>query len=206
MRIASFMPDAYDLRMNRVAILTLPFLLASQPIWACACCADPGFRAETTFQTEDWIADEISRVLVGKTAHLYQDACGLECVQGISDPHESYDVSLSVSDSLWEMKFSSPNGHSGKLRWTTPDTLIFFRADTSPRAGSGDATLYAEVRMNIEVAGSGNFTQSLMPAELTFTGESNVCLDASRLRHWHLKVRTDDARFHFFGQLAPVQQ
>ncbi|NNE87869.1 MAG: hypothetical protein HKN27_07310 [Silicimonas sp.] len=183
------------------------FVLAStSTAVACACCAEPGFRATTNFEMEDWLSEEIARIKINGEAHLYTGACWPDCTRGIKDPQETYDASLVISEDVWQLDFAAQDAPGGTLRWTTPDDLSFFRADTTPEAGSGDAILYAEVRMRIELAGSGVFTGSLMPAELVLTGQSNVCLDASRLQNWHLIVGTEEASFHFFGDLAGTPQ
>jgi len=155
---------------------------------------------------QDWLAEEIIKIRIHGTAHLYADACWLDCIRGIDDPQEAYAAELTIEQDLWQLAFSTPDAPDGMLRWTTPDNLTFFRADTSPEARSGDATLYAEVRMNVAITGSGAFSSELVPAELVFTGESNACLDASRLRHWHLSVNAEEVRFHFYGDLALTPQ
>jgi hypothetical protein len=155
---------------------------------------------------QNWLNREISKIKIKGTAHLFLDACGMVCVRGIDTPQEFYEADLSIDQGIWTLSFSSPDAPKGALRWATPDSLTFFRADASPEAKSGDATLYAELSMDIDITGSGAFDVSLEPAELIFTGESNACIDASRLRHWHLRVRTEDVRFHFFGDLALTPQ
>ena len=190
-----------------VAALVLTLIVAG-PAWGCACCAEPGQRdigpAKIAIGGR---AKELRRIEVAPTASLYMTACGTECVKGISDPGDSYAVSLSRDDTSWRFAFKGPQTKPhGTLVFDLPATLLVFAVDPTPEAGRHSPTLYREWRISAPVTGTGMFQPGMTgspAATLILHGTGNACVQRGDFTHWSLIVSGPAADFTFFGPLQP---
>jgi len=169
---------------------------------ACACCADPGTRFQEVSELGAWEISEIAALAPTSPARLYQSACGLDCVGGITDPQTAYDVAMEVTETGLAFVLSDGRGPRGALTFPWPETYTWFAVDTA-LDGKGDPQVYTELRFRGALAATGDFAQDgPVAAELVLSGFGNVCITRQSFDGWMLSVSDDSAQFRLFGTLS----
>ncbi|NNE79149.1 MAG: hypothetical protein HKN18_02655 [Silicimonas sp.] len=185
--------------MIRIAVIAA-LTVCPAPLLACACCADPGHRSEITMAVDnlDELAASIGRARI---ANLYTSACGFDCVQGVTNPEDSYVVTHSADGNTISLTLTGEES-SGALTLTLPAVVTLTKADLLPEPGP-TTVLYTEYFMDVSIAGSGAFaTPHIIPGQLILSGRGNHCTDPSMISHWSLLVATGPANYTLFGALS----
>jgi len=198
-------------RLARPAVLaaaaSLVPLAHAQEARACACCAEPGQRIETTAPLEPYEKTELSRLRFDKTARLYLNAAGFDGVSGISDPSEAYEVAVARQGDRWTFAFKDARGNAGTLAWSLPTTLEAFFVDPhdGQQSGAGGPLLFKEWRLTAPVSVAGVFALGAAggpTVRLILQGRGNACTSADQFHAWTLVVSGPKARYTLYGTLA----
>ncbi len=190
--------------MKRALTLAI-FLLIPHSALACACCADPGFRVTYTSEIGDWHQRQLDQIAFAPTANLYTDACGDDCIKGVTDPKPSYDIVVTRKDEEWQIKLDHNGRPEGALFFALPETYQHFSTDLTPAPETMMPAPYSEFRHRVQIKGTGSFeTSTSVEGDLIFAGQSVGQCDALQASsHWFLDVRTEETRWRLFGDLAP---
>ena len=172
---------------------------------ACACCAEKGERFERQIDFDYAVINQLATLEPVQPARLFLTACGMECVVGVVDPQEAYDVVIAVGEAGVEFDFSDTEGrYRGTIgmNWPAPFTLT--GVDTDPTGEGHDPALYLELQMRGKSYGTGDFaTIQLAETELVFSGHGNMCFDPGLLDNWVLTVRDEGVDLRLFGAVEP---
>jgi len=208
MRIASLTSQQRKAFSAVVCALMLT-LTHSAPVYACACCAEPGTWFQDTAKSNPEvlaIVGQLSRKL-DKTASLYLTAAGFEAVKGISQPSETYILRrIPPYTQSWKLEFTDQQSNRGTLTFTIPTTAVFFGTDPKDgqQGGGGGPVLYKEWRFEGPVSGTGIFkdgTTARTRFRLILQGRGNMCPAAEDFKSWILQVDGPRANFAFSGAL-----
>jgi hypothetical protein len=107
--IATCIPS--DIRKPFVGLVgaTLISLVASNPLYACACCTDFGQRTVMVRQLDSYSLNTVRRLRFSKRAELFVDDRGVEGIKGISGLSESgsgiFDLVVSQQRDRWLFEF-----------------------------------------------------------------------------------------------------
>ncbi len=184
--------------MIRAAALLL--MLAPGSAVACACCADPGERSTITHAIQH-AGDLHAAMARASKAHLFTTACGMDCIEGIANPDDLYQVTATGKAAELTLALVGPQG-AGTLHLSLPGTFTSFKVDLEPEI-TPLTTLYVERRFAVGVTGTGAFaTEWPLVGELVLSGFGNHCEDASESTHWSLDIDQVNARFRLFGNLT----
>lgn len=169
-----------------------------------ACTADRGERLQHQVALKAWEIEELARLTPSTPARLFLTDCGMDCVRGIDDPQEDYEVRITVSQERVTFALSDAGGRArGGLVFAMPETYTYFAADTDPAGAATHRRLYNELRLTGTVGGSGDFAAAgPAAAELVFSGFGGGCVLARAFQTWTLSVSGDGAAFRLFGGLA----
>ena len=190
-------------------ILCMAFLAAAMPLpaWACACCADPGDRLTGTQPLEGYLLGLLRDLRFGPKAAVHMTSCGAECVRGIADVTDTYDLSVVPSaepGQTWTLSLTDPaTNAAGTLRFSMPDTAAGTSLDPDPDAGELTTILYKEIRIDTLIRGEGIFQTGIAQMALILHGRGNHCDDRSDFTHWTLDATGPSAEFRLFGRLLP---
>ena len=179
------------------ALAALALLLPGQAL-ACACCAEPGERSTITHAIQH--AGDVGAAMArAGQAHLFTTACGYECVEGIVDPDDLYDLKVDNAAGDVVISLTGASG-TGELHLALPATFTQFKVDLEPEIAPMTA-LYVERRFTVGVTGHGAFkTDWPLVGELVLSGFGNHCQDALESTHWTLGVDQVGARYRLFGR------
>jgi hypothetical protein len=172
---------------------------------ACACCSDPGYRAEEARTIGPVEKQLLTDIRFKKSVALYSDA-GEDSVKGIDDPPDSFELTSSIQGSLWTFTFKGTNGKSGTLSFTIPKTVDSFAVDPQDGRDSGNGPLlYKEWRLSARVKGTGVFKRGLpkgATVRLVFQGRGIACDEIENFTSFSLQVSGTHAKYTFYGPLA----
>jgi hypothetical protein len=174
-------------RSRASACLVLLFGLAIYDhAQACACCTDHGYRNVAVVALDQDKLDEIGRLRFVEPARLYVGPGGLEAIEGIENPAESYP--LKVVPAVGGLVFGFGGGRTVGLVF--PEQISIFEVDphVAPDQGT-DPVLYKEWKLTGKTSGTGEFSAANDPnqrATLILHGRGNACTTASDFTHWTL--------------------
>lgn len=177
-------------------------IAGATPAFSCACCAEPAERHIGSFALDEYLISELKALNFNSSAMVYTNACGFECVRGIENPQDQYQIKAGITDTTWQLDFSTPEGENGTLSFALPAEVFEFFVDRSPHIGDGGVYLYKELRLSVQPHGTGIFAAGLAggaQAELILQGEGNLCTAAQDFTNWQLRVDGETARFAFYG-------
>lgn len=173
---------------------------------ACACCADPGQRVESSTKLDPYEKDELQKVRFTKKARLFMNAAGAAGVQGVTDPADTYELTQSRVGDRWTFSFKDAKGRSGSLAFTLPANLESFFVDPQDGKPDTDPVLYKEWRLIAPVTMTGVFGPASATGaptiRLVLQGRGNSCTSADQFTRYSLIVSGPSARFTIFGTLA----
>lgn len=194
-------------RIAAGAALAAAILGWSDPAAACACCADTGTRHEIKLEAAGHVRQVLRAVRLGNAAHVFTTPCGMECVEGIVKPVDSYRAAMSRRGGRWQIELTDPaSGRTGALSFTMPKQITSFAVDTDPKPGRPGTMLYKELRIVAPISGNGVFAAAgRNPAwgAMVLQGRGNRCRDPAQFTHWSLDVTGVRVRFRLFGKLGP---
>jgi len=170
---------------------------------ACACCAEPGTRFNYDLTLEQTDIEEFARLRGVAPTRLFLDACGGECVTGISEIAETYSADFRVQDGVLQIVTRAP---AGTIRMPLSQEYRQFGVDTDPLGPGYQRDLYQEFTFTGQIAADGIFaTADHSDALLVLAGRSNMCWSAENFTHWMLfvggDVDGDGAGFQLYGGL-----
>ena len=185
-----------------LAALALAFL-APSPALSCACCAEPGARFSYDLKMEQSDIEELAALREGGPARLYMDACGSECVQGISEIADSYGAQFRITDGVLQIAVARP---AGTITMVLPTDFRQFGVDTDPLGPGYDRLLYNEFTYAGEISADGIFA----PADraqgmLVLAGQGNMCWSVENYSHWILQVTAPGVDFQLYGALRAAR-
>lgn len=183
--------------------------VAPQSASACACCASPGawfVRQEKIGERE---LRDMNLLRLAGVANTYMTDAGVDALQGITDPSETYTLSHARgAGRRWTLQFKDAQGHTGALSFQIPWTATAFGVDLRDGrdAGAGGPLLYKEWRFEGPLAsGTGVFkrgTRAGTKYRLVFHGRGNACTNAADFKTWTLQVFDAKSQYSFYGSLA----
>lgn len=177
----------------------------AQSVLACACCADHGQREKYTIERDHYMLSDIEWLTEYGPASFVTGPCGVECVEGITNPLFDYDVTLKVTGTQLHLILRDKAGaERGKLTFQIPPKGEYFALDTDPAMDRGEPILFTEFRFKGTLTGEGDFAMydSTVPAELILAGRANNCPDAGSLETWSIEVQALKVWFRLVGRLA----
>jgi hypothetical protein len=195
-------------RLALVAAATsLSFFAWAPDASACACCADPGQRIETTAAMQPYEKAELERIRFAKVAKLYMNAGGPDNVTGVTDPAGSYEVVQARQGDVWTFTFKDAKGKTGALSFTLPAKLESFFVDIhdGQQAGGNGPLLYKEWRVGAALTATGIFKPGMTggpTVRLVLQGRGNSCTQAEQFSWWTLVVSGPKAQYELYGSLA----
>lgn len=179
--------------------LFLAFLLtiSAQSALACACCAERGDRVHDSIDRGEFEDEEFSKLRALGPALVYLSACGMDCVKGLDQSRDSFDLGLTMMDGKLHLENSA-----GAMSLILTPEFTSFAVDTDPFSEGNMTMLYRELRFSGVLTASGVFSDTDgAKAEFVLAGESNQCWMIENLTHWRLDVSGDNAEFRLFGRL-----
>ena len=198
--------------MRRATVLALTmaaaFFAQTEAAQACACCTEPGQRADFSGPMETYVRGELALMRFAPTAVLYSGAGFPDNISGIVNPSTSpYRVRAAIRGVV-RFDFVDPAGKPGRVQFVLPRAMSRFEVD--PRTGTGPTppngpNLYKEWRLsgvaqlNGITAGAGNTAA----ATLILHGDGNSCSAAPNFARWTLDVKGRNVAFTFLGDLVP---
>ena len=151
----------------------------------------------------------IGQVEFGKKVDLFTGAGGVESIEGIKAPSESYAVTVAWDKDRAVFVLNDQKGHSGSLSLQFPDKISIFEVDTrdAPNAAYGPA-LYKEWKLTGKTSGTDAFDAANGREQrltLILQGRGNACTSSNDFSHWTLVMEGPKANYLLFGDLVPVQ-
>lgn len=207
MKIKISLPDTLPAVSSMLSLIAF-LAFSSTPALGCACCAETGARNIYTEDLDGFMRETLSRLTAVGKAHVYTSACGLDCVDGIRDPQTSYSLTLDSGTDHWRMIFGPRTSPVGELTFLLPQTALSFAVDTEIDTETYGSILYKELRLDVQIKGTGVFAESVtpeIPAQLILSGRGNLCVAETDFSRWRLDVRGEKASFTMFGQLEPAK-
>ena len=184
--------------MMRAALLGLCLILPA-PVLACACCADPGHRSHSN-QVFDDTAGLMAALGRAERAHLYMTACGPDCVTGVEQPEDHYEITASANGRRLTLELRGAET-SGSLDLLLPTTMNLTKIDLTPEPRL-TTSLHTEFYFSVGVVGTGAFqTDVPVLGTLVLSGQGNHCMLLDQASHWTLNVEGEDSKFRLFGPL-----
>ncbi|HEV7860575.1 MAG TPA: hypothetical protein VGO91_18295 [Pyrinomonadaceae bacterium] len=200
---------------KKYGALLFMLLLMTALLWparvslACACCADTGewfLNTDTVGSSE---IGELNRLRFSRTATTFQSEAGLDGIEGISHPADSYTLTQTRTGRQWSLRFQDQQGHSGVLYITIPASITSYGADLhdGSQGGGGGPLLYKEWRAQGGLRGTGIFSRGITPDarfRLVFQGRGNSCENVEDYKNWLLEVSGRRARYTLYGTFGPA--
>jgi hypothetical protein len=199
------------------ALLLLLFLLSGIAlVWparvslACACCANEGQWFLTDASVGGQEVGELNRLRFSKTASTFQSEAGLDGIQGISHPADTYTLTQTRNGRRWSFRFQDQQGHLGTLYINIPASATSYGADLhdGSQAGAGGPLLYKEWRASAKgLRGTGIFQRGITSDarfRLVFQGRGNSCENVEDYKHWRLEVSGRRAQYTLYGTFDPA--
>jgi hypothetical protein len=173
---------------------------------ACACCAEPGQRVETSTKLEPYEKGELQKVRFTNKARLYMTDAGAAGIQGVTDPTDTYELTQSLVGERWTFSFKDTKGRTGSLTFTLPAKIESFFGDPQDGKPDTEPVLYKEWRLTAPVTAAGVFAPASATGaptiRLVLQGRGNSCTSAGQFTRYSLIVSGPSARFTLFGALA----
>lgn len=187
--------------------------LCAPAAYACACCADRGSYSISVRKPDDYLLEEMKKMVFGSKATLFTTEAGLspDVIRGL--PADYNDENSAFSEDFgfagwfaanqWKFTFRDYQKRSGVLMLTRPPTVLRFAVDTHENDSADHVTLYKEWRFQGDAKGSG-FFQTGMTSDtkffLVFQGRGNGCDNAADFTHWRVEITGSKARYAFWGK------
>lgn len=190
-----------------LVLVLIAALLWPASALACACCAEPGTWMERTDRISDYELSELNRLRFDASVTTFMTEAGEDTIQGISNPTESYTLTLSKQQRRWELRFKDKRGRTGVLTLSVPATITEFSADIhdGQESSGGGPLLYKEWRLTGTLNGTGIFKKGSTPQtkfRLVLQGRGNGCTDAEVFNNWTLQVFGPRASYSFYGKFT----
>lgn len=191
-------------------LLIVALLWPARVSLACACCADIGewFLRTTTVGNEE--IGELNRLRFSQTATTYQGEAGLDGIEGIAHPADSYTLTQTRTGRRWRLTFRDQQGHSGSLYISIPANVTSYGADMhdGSQGGGGGPLLYKEWRAQGSfLRGTGIFSRGMTPDarfRLVFQGRGNSCENVEDYKNWLIEVSGRRAQYTLYGTFGPA--
>lgn len=181
------------------AALAAAAQLAAAPVFACACCADPGQRSEWQMDMDNHDREFRAELKATGPVRVFMTACGEECVGGIDGVVDEYAGAVTFDGAGFSITLADG---SGAISMAYPAEFTWFAVDPGPVL-EAHGQLYSELRHDGTVAATGRFRAADgAPARLVIAGVSNACYTAGQYGRWSLDVHHGAADFRLFGDLA----
>lgn len=199
---------------SRVAAFVLSSLLAASVVLqapaalACACCADPGERVESSGKLKASEKAELEQVRFAKKARLYVNDAFPDGIHGLAAPTATYEIAQTRQGDRWIFSLKDENGKTGAISFTLPATYEEFFADLHDTKPGTETRLYKEWRFNAPLtaanatgiaAGAGVAGTTV---RLVLQGRGNACTWAAQFTDWTLVVSGPKVGFVLFGKLS----
>ena len=189
-----------------LSVATAATLFSATAAFACACCAEPGQRTQTTERFGEYVSEILVELPFGEEATTFTTACGEECVQGVAVIADSYKVAAKWTNGSLTLDLTGPTPEaSGVLKLARASSVMIFATDPTPGSQEGGTTLYKEWRLKTQVAGTGTFDAVRMgraSATLVIHGAGNNCPSPEDMTHWSLDVKGIKIDFRLFGKIG----
>jgi len=175
-------------------------------IFACACCADPGYYKIGFQKPSSYELGEMKKLKFGG-AKIYSTPAFPEDIKGLNPISEEYKVIASKNTYGWHFNFTDEKGNSGSVDLKMPKKFIQYAVDTrsGEKGGAGSVVLYKEWRFKYKVSHvTGIFKDGLKGKTeyfLVLQGKGNACTSAGNFTHWRLEVTGKKANYAFYGSL-----
>ena len=171
---------------------------------ACACCADPGQRMQYDTNVDGYVAEVFNQIDFGPQAAVHLTPCGVECVQGVENPPDAYDLKLDRQAATLTFDLQAIDGvGNGSISLMRPSVIEVFATDMAPTANARNTQLYKEWRITVPVTGDGAFSalsQGENLAELVLQGTGNSCDHPGDFTHWIMTITGQGVDFRLFGK------
>ncbi|MEP3275802.1 MAG: hypothetical protein ABJN26_14145 [Stappiaceae bacterium] len=197
--------------MKKTGVLYLCAIWAGlapvQQAFACACCADPGYREQMVLPVSAYDISVLSELELDGPGNLYMTACAEDCVSGLNWFQSTADTEISVSGNTVSVTLNPDTSTQTVLKADVPDEMSYLARDLKPGDASTSVWLKTEFLIPLKIFGSGpgwSGGTEAVPAELIFYGDGNACPDIALSNHWLLNVGgpEQNARFRLFGKLS----
>lgn len=181
-------------------------LASVQQAFACACCADPGYREHMVLPVSAYDISVLSELELDGPGNLYMTACAEDCVSGLTWFQDTADTKFSISGNRVSIIVTPDASARTVLKADLPDEMSYLARDLKPGDASTPVWLETEFLIPLKVFGSGpgwSGGPEAVPAELIFYGIGNACPDIASANHWVLDVGGPEqkARFRLFGKV-----
>lgn len=184
--------------MKALVPIAAALAILPQIALACACCSDPGQREAFEIPLATYDRESLSDLRPEARVRVFMNACGEECVKGISDPQEEYPARVDFSQAGFSIDLDDV---AGGISAQYPDILEWFAADVGPLTTEID--LYSEIRLNVVLQADGVFADADGHiGQLVLAGSTNSCMFAGNYRRWSLNVSQGPIDFRLFGDIA----
>ena len=206
--VRSQIPNVGVILCRTLIVPLIPLSLSAQAAFACACCADPGYRENGTIDFsadfEDYIW-RLSQVETDGQARIYTDNCGLDCIKGLTSLEDTVDIDISVSGATLLIMVNQGQPSQAKLHAAIPNQAYYFAVDPMTGDYASMRYLYTELRLALQLFGDGPGWEggsTAIPAEFILTGHGNTCPSFGGAQNWVLDVGGPDenAMFRLFGK------
>lgn len=208
-------------------IILLTLLTAN--IFACACCAEPGFYNEWKGKTDKFYLDVLSQMKFAQESDLYMTEAGWEMIKGLDSVNKNYPIETWVSSPLvfnsshsfmnlknsdfsinyWKINFTTKHKKlKGSIILPVPEKMSSFKVDIRDNkdGGAGSPLLYKELRFKGKVKNGNGFVEDGIDNstnfKLVFQGRGNGCDNASDFTHWRLAIKGEKSDYQFFGKMS----
>ena len=196
------------MKLYSSVLFTLLTLLVFSPlnVFACACCADPGYYKISVRKPSNFELGELKK-LSFSDAKLYSTVAYPDDIKGLNPLGEKYDVSGEANASGWSFDFKDANGKYGTLKFKMPKKFVDYAVDTrgGEKGSAGSTMLYKEWRFKYKVkSGTGIFQNGIKGKTqyfLVLQGRGNACATAEDFTDWRLEVIGKNANYAFYGKL-----
>jgi hypothetical protein len=192
--------------------LALAAITFTSPSLALAsqCRPERGYRNVATVPLDPAMLEFMQQVGFAKTAKLYSGPPGIESIEGIEAPAESYSVKVDWNKDRAAFSLDDGKGHAGTLTLLTPAEISMFEIDTryDPVPETG-AVLYKEWRLSGKAEGTGPFkaaNDSGQRLSLILQGRGNDCITSTTdFNFWTLAMEGPKGNYLLYGDLVPAQ-
>ncbi len=152
----------------------------------------------------------MQEVQFAKTATLYTGPPGIESIQGIEAPSESYAIGVDWTRKRIVFSLQEARGLAGSLTLSLPDEISIFEVD--PLEGPPKVTspsLYREWELTGKTTGTGPFEAAGDPGQrlsLILQGHGKDCIAGiADFQNWTLVMKGPKANYHLFGDLVQAR-
>ena len=189
--------------MNRLLALIVSVLvcISTSRVIACACCSDPGMRAEGVVKVAAYHRDQLRGMEFAPEAELFMTDAGEDDVKGISAIADTYRLTVKQDEKQWRLTFRTEDGKTGTLTLPIPAKLGTFQVDPrdNQKSAGGGPLLYKEWRWEGVPTAEGIFQKKAQRYSLVFQGRGNRCDNGYDFSHWRLEVTGKNIAYTLMG-------